>query len=130
MQDFARTCAGQNASTEDFRKVVEKHTGEPMSWFFDQWVYGSDVSEYEFRYQLSDAGSGQTELAMTITQSGVGEGFQMRLPLYAVIQGQARYIGTIKATGTQPAKSTAKLPVRPEKILLDPGRSILANIHQ
>lgn len=32
--------------------------------------------------------------------------------------------------GTKPLKTSVKLPVRPEKVLLDPNRSILAEIHQ
>jgi aminopeptidase N len=78
MHEFTSTFAGQNASTEDFRKVVEKHAGRPMEWFFEQWVYGSETPEYDFSYRLSDAEGGQTELTMTLTQSKVSESFRMQ----------------------------------------------------
>jgi hypothetical protein len=130
MQDFAGSYAGQNASTDDFRKIVEKHTGEPMQWFFNQWVYGTAVPTYDFSYALADAGDGQTELTMTIAQSNVGDSFQMRLPVYIAIKGEMRYLGTVSALGAKPQKISVKLPVRPEKVLLDPGKSILAEIRQ
>lgn len=130
MQDFVKSYAGQNASTEDFRKIVEKHMGEPMEWFFNEWVYGTAIPTYDFSYAMADAGGGQTELTMTITQSNVGESFQMRLPVYIAVQGEMRYLGTISAAGTKPQKTSVKLPMRPDKIVLDPGRSILAEIRQ
>jgi len=130
MQDFIKSYAGRNASTEDFLKIVETYAGEPMQWFFNQWVYGTAVPSYDFSYALADAGNGQTQLTMTVTQSNVGESFQMRLPVYIAAEGGLRYLGLITATGTKPQQSSVKLPVRPEKVLLDPGKSILAEIRQ
>lgn len=130
MQDFARSYAGKNASTEDFRKIVEKHIGEPMQWFFNQWVYGMTIPTYDFNYTLADTGDGQTELTMTITQSNVGESFRMRLPVYIAFQDEMRYLGTVSAVGTKPQKTSVKLAIRPERVILDPGQSILAEIRQ
>ena len=130
MQDFAKTYSGQNASTEDFLRIVEKHAGEPMDWFFDQWVYGADIPAYKFSYKLSDAGGGQTELSMTITQSEVPETFKMRLPVYLVVNGAQRRLGVIRVSGSKPYTASIKLPMRPEKVLLDPEHSILASIDQ
>lgn len=130
MKDFAQTHAGRNASTQDFQQIVEKHMGEPMGWFFKQWVYGTEIPTYDFSYKLSDAGGGQTELAVTITQSGVSEDFRMRLPVYLTISGSQRYLGAIQVTGTKPYSTSIKLPLRPEKVTLDPSHSILANIRQ
>ena len=67
---------------------------------------------------------------MTIAQSNVGESFQMRLPVYISIKGEMRYMGMVGAMGTKPQKTSVKLPVRPEKVLLDPEHSILAEIRQ
>jgi hypothetical protein len=130
MHDFTSKFAGQNASTEDFRKIVEQHNGKPMEWFFDQWVYGSETPNYDFSYQISDAGGGKAELSMTLTQTGVSEIFQMQLPLYLVVNGEQKYAGLIGVLGTKPVKATVTLPFRPEKVVLDPNRSILAEIRQ
>ena len=51
MRDFVKTHFNKNASTESFKKVVEKHMTKrmdldgngKMDWFFDQWVYGTAV---------------------------------------------------------------------------------------
>jgi hypothetical protein len=130
LHDFYSTFAGKNASTEDFRKIVEKHMGTSMEWFFDQWVYGAYTPTYNFSYQLADAENGQTEVSITLAQSDVPESFHMELPVYITLKGEPQYLGRIGVTGTKPLKTSVKLPVRPEKVLLDPNRSILAEIHQ
>jgi aminopeptidase N len=130
MRDFTGTHAGENVSTEDFQKTVEKHAGRPMDWFFNEWVYGAETPSYEFSYHLANAEGGQTELSMSLTQSGVSESFQMALPVYQVVKGEQQFLRLIGVTGTKPAKTSIKLPARPDKILLDPERSILAEIHQ
>lgn len=100
-----------------------------MGWFFNQWVYGTEIPTYEFSYQLSDAGGGETGLSMTITQSGVSETFQMRVPVHCIINGAQRLLGTIQVIGTKPYTINVKLPTRPEKVLVD-EHSLLANIRQ
>ena len=130
MHDFYSTFAGKNASTEDFRKIVEKHMGTSMEWFFDQWVYGAYTPTYNFSYQLADTENGQTEASITLSQSDVPESFHMEVPVYITLKGEPQYLGRIGITGTKPLKTSVKLPVRPEKVLLDPNRSILAEIHQ
>lgn len=36
---YLRKYAHQPVSTEQFRIAIEESTGEPMDWFFDQWLY-------------------------------------------------------------------------------------------
>jgi hypothetical protein len=130
MRDFTSTYAGQTVSTRDFQRMVEKHEGKSMQWFFNQWVYGSETPTYDFSYQLADTEKGYTELSISLTQSCVSDLFQMQLPLYVVINGVRRYLGLLAVTGTQPLTTKLTLRKRPEKVLLDPDRSILAEIHQ
>jgi hypothetical protein len=80
MKDFIQTHFNQDISTEDFRESVEKHLGGKMDWFFNEWVYGTEMPSYRFDYQLSDGG---TTLTGKITQSGVSDQFKMLVPVYA-----------------------------------------------
>ncbi|HYO92205.1 MAG TPA: M1 family aminopeptidase, partial [Pyrinomonadaceae bacterium] len=36
---YLRKYANQPVSTEQFRIAIEETTGQPMDWFFDQWLY-------------------------------------------------------------------------------------------
>src|SRR5712691_4278620 len=79
MKDLIQTHFNQDISTEDFKQVVEKHMGGNMDWFFNEWVYGTEMPSYRFDYQLSDGG---TTLSGKITQSGVSDKFKMLVPVY------------------------------------------------
>lgn len=39
IQGYVKTSASRPVTTEDFRQAVEAAGGEPMDWFFDQWLY-------------------------------------------------------------------------------------------
>lgn len=89
MHEFITTYYNQEASTEDFKKIVNKYmTNEmnlaenaSMDWFFDQWVYGTDVPAYTFDYSVGSAG-GKAALSGRITQSGVSDTFRMLVPVW------------------------------------------------
>src|SRR6202021_4203106 len=67
------------ATTESFKAIAEKHMTKIMDlrgngrldWFFNEWVYGTQVPRYHFEYQLSPADGGKMKLHMTISQSEV-----------------------------------------------------------
>jgi hypothetical protein len=50
--------------------------------------------------------------------------------LYAVIGGEPQYLGLIGVIGNKLLKTSIKLPVRPDKVVLDPERSLQADIRQ
>jgi aminopeptidase N len=127
MRDFVAACSAKNASTEDFRRVVEKHMGEPMDWFFNQWVYGTEVPSYSIRYQTKDAGNGKTLLTFSVTESGVSPQFQGRVPIYAIVKGQPNRLGLARIVGPATASAEVQLPFNPEKVTLDEGHSILCH---
>ena len=124
MRDFVATYAGKNASTEDFRRIVEKHLGEPMEWFFNQWVYGTEIPSFDFNYQLREEG-GKTILAAALTQSGVSDNFQSRVPIYVYVKGQPHRLGLVKIVGSNTVKADIPLNFRPEKVTLDETHSVL-----
>ena len=130
MHDFVTTYTGKNASTEDFRRVVEKHMGEPMNWFFNAWVYGAETPVYDFKYQFKPGEGGKTLLQISLTQSGVSDAFEMRVPLYAYVNGQPRRLGLIRIQGQNTFTGELPLPFRPDKVTIDENRSILCTIRQ
>lgn len=115
MKDFVHTNFNRDVSTEDFKKIVEKHMGANMDWFFNEWVYGTEMPSYRFDYQLADGG---TTLSGKITQSGVSDSFRMLVPVYVDFGKGWLRLGSATITGNgsvelkdiklpQPAKSAA-----------------------
>ena len=130
MRDFTTTYAGKNASTADFERIVEKHVGQPMGWFFNEWVYGSEIPTYNFSYQLQDAGGGKTNVSFRLTQSGVSSSFHMGVPLYVTYKGSPARIGFVQVQGSSTGHAQFQLPFRPSNVSIDARRNLLAVIHK
>ena len=130
MKDFTTTYASKNASTEDFRKIVEKHSSQPMDWFFNEWVYGRDVPHYDFHYNLADGEGGKTILEYWLKQSEVSDQFVMRLPLFAYVNGQPHLMAVLGVQGSREVHGKAALALHPEKVTLDEFHSILCTVSQ
>jgi aminopeptidase N len=71
MKDFFTTFQGTQASTEDFKRIVENHFGVDMSWFFNQWVYGTEIPTYSILYKGEQLSNGKYKVHCTIKQKNV-----------------------------------------------------------
>jgi hypothetical protein len=133
MHDFVDSHRDRPASTESFKAVAEKHITKSMDlagngkldWFFDEWVYGTQVPRYHFEYQLVPADGGKVKLHMTITQSEVDEHFAMLVPVFADFgKGMAR-LGQIAIAGNSAQSVEVLLPAQPKKVALNAYKDIL-----
>lgn len=129
MKDYVSTYSGRAATTEDFKKVVDKHFGENMDWFFNEWVYGTEIPVYKFSYQTEPTGDGKYLLTVTVEQKGVSSSFKMPLPL--IINFENGYtVGHMLVTGDKPVKKEFKLSEKPSSVELNPWESVLCEIKQ
>jgi len=76
IRDYYRRYRDSNASTDDFRRVMEEVSGQDLTWFFRQWLTraGSPVVEGKWTY---NAAARQVEIDLVQTQPGDA----YRLPL-------------------------------------------------
>ncbi len=133
MHDFVESHRDKPASTESFKAIVEKHMSKIMDlsgngrldWFFNEWVYGTQIPKYHFDYQLSPAEGGKVKLHMTITQSEVDEKFLMLVPVFADFgKGMVR-IGQLGVAGNSSRSADVILPMQPRKVTLNAYKDIL-----
>jgi hypothetical protein len=126
MKDFVQTNSNKDATTEDFKLAVEKHMlpamdldkNGKMDWFFNQWVYGTEIPAYRLSYQVGSAANGAT-LTVHITQSGVSDGFRMLVPIYADLGKGWTRLGAAKMTGNGTIDiPNIPLPQAPKKVTL------------
>ncbi len=113
MRDFVSTYRGRDASTEDFKAIVDKHFSGDMSWFFDQWVYGTEYPKLTVQYSLTPNEKGVT-FHGTITQTGVSKGFRTILPFVASI-GKGVVSGKLRVEG-ESTPFSIPLPAAPDKV--------------
>ena len=130
MHDFIKTHYNKDVSTEDFKRAVEKHITPEMDldengrldWFFNQWVYGTEVPSYRFEYSVNG-----DVLTGRVTQSGVSDGFAMLVPVYVDLgKGWVRLgAATIRGNSTTDL-GQIRLPQSPKKVAIAPFRDVLA----
>jgi hypothetical protein len=137
MKDFAQTYSGREATTEDFKAMVEKHIVPNLNatrdgkvdWFFNQWVYGIEVPTYRVDMDIEKAGGGQYRLFGTVSQESVSDEFMAMVPLYVDLgKGQYGMIGRAPFKGSQTHKidTTLKLPNKPKDVLVNAHYEVLA----
>jgi len=133
MHDFVDTYRDKPASTEAFKAIAEKHMTQAMdlqkngrlNWFFDEWVYGTQVPRYHFEYQLTPADGGKVKLHMSVTQSEVDDRFAMLVPVYADFgKGMAR-LGQMLVIGNSSHSADTLLPAQPKKVAINAYKDIL-----
>ena len=133
MHDFVESHREKAASTESFKAIAEKHMTKQMDigrngrldWFFDEWVYGTQVPRYHFEYQLAPADAGKVKLHMTITQSAVDDHFAMLVPVYADFgKGMVRF-GQVGMVGNSTRGVDVMLPGQPKKVALNAYKEVL-----
>lgn len=137
MQDFVKTYHNQNASTEAFARIVEKHmqpkmdlTGDKkMGWFFLQWVYGTEIPRYRLDYTLAPQADGKCLLTGTVTQSDVSAGFRMLVPIYLDFEGgKLLRLGEVTVMGSGPSPEfKVMLPQKPKRVLINANHDVLAS---
>ena len=53
IRDYYRRYRDRNASTDDFRRVMEESSGKDLSWFFQQWLKRAGSPELEGSWRFS-----------------------------------------------------------------------------
>ena len=84
IRDYYRRYRDRNASTDDFRQVMEENSGKDLAWFFGQWLKRPGSPELKGSWRLL---SGAKAIEIELSQAQPGEPY--RLPLEIGIAAEA-----------------------------------------
>jgi hypothetical protein len=138
MQDFVNTYRGKAATTEDFKATVERHMtpdmdaegNHKMDWFFDEYVYGTQLPSYKMAYSFDTGADDTIVLGFNVAQSGVDDKFRMVVPVYLELDdGRIVFLGRLRIVGN--SSGTAKVPLKglkakPRRALISYYNDVLA----
>jgi hypothetical protein len=128
LRDFYQSYRGAPATTEDFRRVVERHMGVPMDWFFDEWVKGTALPTYHVAWSPQAAANGRFTVHMRITQEHVPQDFQMTVLVSADL-GDGRFAHfRVPVHGGQTDYTSPSLPAEPKELRFNDLSSVLADV--
>jgi aminopeptidase N len=133
MHDFVATHENVPASTESFKAIAEKHMSKQLDlqhngrldWFFSEWVYGTELPKYDFKYEIQPAVGGKVKLHITLTQSQVDEHFAMFVPVFADFGHGMQRLGQIPIAGSSTRTMDYILPAQPKKVALNYFKDVL-----
>jgi hypothetical protein len=96
-----------------------------LDWFFDEWVYGTQVPRYHFKYDVLPGDKGSIKVRVEITQSEVNENFAMFVPVFADFgQGWVR-LGQLALAGNCTRTAIFSMDRQPKKVALNVYKDIL-----
>jgi len=139
MHQFVADYAGKAATTEDWKASLEKNMPKSLDingdgkldWFFNEWVYGTELPHYTVSSEFSVDGDGVTSVHMKLAQSNVSKNFAMIVPLYlAMDNGNTVRIANITLHGDETIDHTltlGKLPAKAKALVVNYNADVLSD---
>lgn len=120
VQDYLSSYAHQVVETDDFRRVMEKHSGRSLGRFFDQWIHAPGYPQLKVQFSYDDKkkeGTFEIEQTQADADKGVPL-FQLRFELGWVCgdQLQLRPVELHKEKHT----FTFAMQEEPQQVRVDP----------
>ncbi len=66
IQSYVQKYKYQDVTTEDFKNAMEASSGNDLSWFFNEWVYGAGFPEFKVSYKYDEQAG---KVFLTVEQS-------------------------------------------------------------
>jgi tetratricopeptide (TPR) repeat protein len=124
MRDFYTQYAGKEATSDDFRDLVEKDYGQKLTWFFSQWLDSTGAPEFKTKYTIYRLGNNKGFRVVGQIAQDL-DLFRMPVELKIETDGKTE-TKRIDVTGTDSAFSVDTFG-RPRHISLDPQDWLLKN---
>jgi hypothetical protein len=126
MRGYATAHVGGVMSTRSFENAVDEAFGEPMDWFFDQWVYGVEVPTYDVDLDVRTESDGYV-LEGTVRQRDVSAGFRMPVPIHLTFENRPPMLRRIWVDEEE-VRVSLPLPARPRRVDFNYHHAVLAKI--
>ena len=119
-REYYRLYRDSNASTDDFRRVMEEASGQKLDWFFAQWLHrnASPVVTGTWQY---NAGSKKVEISLAQTQAG--EAYRLPLEVGVTVGAQSKVEKVEFSTKQQ--RFEIAVEAEPSAVVLDPNTWVL-----
>jgi hypothetical protein len=130
MHDFM---SRDSASSGSFKMVAEKHMTKEMDlekngrldWFFRQWLMGTEVPRYSFKYEVQAIEGGKFKINTQITQSEVDANFATLIPVFADFGNGMGRLGQIEMVGNSTRTINITVDKKPKKVVLNAFKDVL-----
>lgn len=120
IRDYYHTYRDRNALTEDLQRVMEFHAGQPLGWFFKQWIYEPGYPILDATWRWDERAK---ELRLSVRQTQAQTVF--RLPIELEFGTEKTAKREVLQLNEREQQFTFKLAAKPSRVALDPDEWVL-----
>ena len=130
MRTYYTSYRGRSASTADFQHVAEQVVGQPLGWFFDEWIYRSDIPTYEVAWKAEDSADGKVQVTLRVRQESVPPDFLMYVPVTLDLGNKQVARLRVKVTGAESEITLPPMPAKPKSVRFNDMDGVLAEVKE
>ena len=122
IREYYKEYRDTNASTSDFRRVMEKASGKELGWFFDQWLTRGGFPRLRARWSYDAVAK---LLRLDVEQLQPGAPFRMPIEVSLEVEGEVVPRTAKIEVRSQKESLTIPLDRAPKNLTLDPRTFVL-----
>jgi aminopeptidase N len=123
VRDYYAAYRDGNASTGELRVIMERHAGQPLQWFFHQWVFERGHPIFAMNWTWADG-----KVAVDVAQKQDGTVF--RVPTVIEVRGESGAHRESVLIDEREERFELTSEERPSAVVLDPDEWVLKEIAQ
>lgn len=128
IKDYVNKFKNSSVVSEDFRLAMEESSGEDLSEFFNQWIYGAGFPEFDVSYSYNE---NNNELTLNVTQVHAelpAVGIFKTPVLIEVVTGRGFFTDTIQISKKEES-FTFKINSKPLMVRFNKNSWILCKVN-
>lgn len=116
------------ASTSDFQAITDSISGQNLSYFFDQWIYGQGLPYYAYGWSFAHLGNGIYQIDLNISQLPHSDPLFFKMPIK--IKFETDQGDTAVTIMNDQANQSFNILIKgtPSNLIIDPENYIFKNI--
>ena len=122
IREYYRLYRDKNASTADFRRVMEEAAGKELGWFFDEWLTRGGMLKVVGRWRWDAA---VKTLRLDLEQRQAGEPYRMPVEVAIEVAGENEPRTERIDLGERRQAVAIPLDREPRSVVLDPRTFVL-----
>jgi aminopeptidase N len=87
IRDYYKQYRDSNATTDDFRRVMEEQSGQDLSWFFRQWLKRAGSPELQGSWRYNDK---DKRIEIELAQTQPGDPYRLPLEIGIATEGSSQ----------------------------------------
>jgi aminopeptidase N len=123
VRDYYSAYRDRNAGTGELRVIMERHAGQPLDWFFQQWIFERGHPIFSTSWTWADG-----KVALDVEQKQTGTVF--RVPTVIEVRSEAGAHRENVVIDERVERFEVDSEKRPSEVVLDPDEWVLKEMTQ